>query len=171
MYKKPYNKEEIKKYYPELAGKLLSDPVHLWRAESGIELIHKEPDKKELERIWKNWRKMSLGEKEISDKKSIEIFGMTNEESYKKLKAEKPSEKVSEFDIYAEEAARKKEEFLEENKNIPDLKKRIDHFENQINTMCLFESHPEVLEILNEEKKKILNEYFDHDFSKDNLWF
>jgi hypothetical protein len=47
MYKRPYTKEEICKFYPNKAEKLLKDPVHLWRAETGIELIHKEPNLKE----------------------------------------------------------------------------------------------------------------------------
>lgn len=37
----------------------MNDPVHKWRAESGIELIHKEPTKKEFDRIFKNWQLMS----------------------------------------------------------------------------------------------------------------
>jgi len=65
--------------------KLASDPVHRWRAESGIELIHKEPTREELERIWKNWQLMSPEQKEISDKKSLEIFGVSNKTHYEQL--------------------------------------------------------------------------------------
>ena len=36
---------------------LLSDPAHKWRAKTGIELIHKEPTLKELNRIWRNWQR------------------------------------------------------------------------------------------------------------------
>ena len=52
----------------------------LCRMETGLELIHKEPTLDEQERIWKNWQLMSDEEKEISDKKCLEISGMTNEE-------------------------------------------------------------------------------------------
>ena len=43
MYERPYTIEEIRKSYPDSAEELLKDPVHLWRAETGIELIHQEP--------------------------------------------------------------------------------------------------------------------------------
>ena len=86
MYKLPYSKEEIlEKYSKDFAEKLLSDPVHLWRAETGIELIHKEPTKEELERVWKNWDWMSEKMKKESDKKSLELFGKTNKEHYYEL--------------------------------------------------------------------------------------
>ena len=78
MYKRPYNIEEIKEHYPEKAGMLLKDPIHLWRAETGIELIHKEPTMDEQKRIWKNWNEMSDEAKKKSDKKSIELFGKNN---------------------------------------------------------------------------------------------
>lgn len=78
MYQRPYNIEEIKLNYPDRATKLLIDPVHLWRAKTGIELIHKEPTKDEQIRIWHNWNEMSDELKEISDKKSIEFFGKDN---------------------------------------------------------------------------------------------
>lgn len=78
MYQKPYTIEEIKKNYPDKAEFLLNDPVHLWRAETGIELIHKEPTLEEQERIWKNWNEMTDEMKQESDKKSIEFFGIDN---------------------------------------------------------------------------------------------
>lgn len=78
MYKRPYNIEEIKKYYPEKAEVLLKDPIHLWRAETGIELIHKEPTMDEQKRIWENWNEMSDEMKKKSDKKSIKLFGRDN---------------------------------------------------------------------------------------------
>jgi hypothetical protein len=52
---------------------------------TGLELIHKEPSKKELERIWANWQLMTPEQKSESDKKSIELFGKTNEENYNEL--------------------------------------------------------------------------------------
>lgn len=74
MYKRPYNIDEIKKFYPAHAEILLNDPVHLWRAETGIELIHKEPTLDERKRIWKNWNEMSDEMKKKSDEKSLELF-------------------------------------------------------------------------------------------------
>jgi len=85
MYKSPYTIDEIKKKYPLLEDKLLKDPVHLWRARTGIELIHKEPTKREQIRIWKNWNKMTNEMKKKSDEKSLELFSLTNIEHHKKL--------------------------------------------------------------------------------------
>jgi len=85
MYKRPYNIKEIKKNYPDKAEKLLKDPVHLWRAETGIELIHKEPTQKEQERIWVNWNEMTDEMKKKSDEKSIELFGIDNTNHNKKI--------------------------------------------------------------------------------------
>lgn len=85
-YEPPYNVEEIKdKYEPNIADKLLNDPVHKWRAETGIELVHKEPTLDELQRIWSNWQLVDDKSKEISDEKSVEFFGITNREHYEKL--------------------------------------------------------------------------------------
>lgn len=78
MYQRPYTVDEIKKHYPDKAGFLLNDPVHLWRAETGIELIHKEPTKEEQERIWANWNEMTDEMKKGSDQKSIDVFGKSN---------------------------------------------------------------------------------------------
>ena len=70
--------EKLRSKYPHL----YDDPVHRWRAKNDIELIHKEPDKKEQFRIWKNWNSMTLEMKEISDKKSVELFGVDNKENH-----------------------------------------------------------------------------------------
>ncbi len=78
MYQRPYTIEEISKNYPDKAEALLKDPVHLWRAETGIELIHKEPTFEEQERIWKNWNEMIDEMKKESDQKSFEFFGKDN---------------------------------------------------------------------------------------------
>ena len=78
MYQPPYNTEEIKKYYSEKASLLLNDPVHIWRAETGIELIHREPTREEQVRIWQNWNEMTDEMKRVSDKISIELFGKDN---------------------------------------------------------------------------------------------
>ena len=88
QYDPPYSLDQIKAKYPEhIYNMLANDPVHKWRADTGIELIHKEPTKEELDRIWKNWQLMPQNMKDISDKKSIEMFGCTNKEHYNELKA------------------------------------------------------------------------------------
>ena len=88
QYDPPYTLDQIKAKYPEnIYNMLANDPVHKWRAETGIELIHKEPTEEELNRIWKNWQLMSQDMKDISDKKSVEMFGCTNAEHYNQLKA------------------------------------------------------------------------------------
>lgn len=62
------------------------DFVHRWRALTGIELIHRELSLNELERVFKNWKLMNPLMKKISDKKPIELFGITNVEHYELLK-------------------------------------------------------------------------------------
>lgn len=57
---------------------LLKDLAHLWRAETGIELVHKEPTIEEQKRIWNNWNEMSDEMKKKSDEKSFELFGKNN---------------------------------------------------------------------------------------------
>ena len=52
---------------------------------TGYELIHKEPSKKELKRIMDNWNKMPIILQEISDKKSMELYGVDNKTHYKQL--------------------------------------------------------------------------------------
>lgn len=85
-YDRPYSVEEIRKNYSTIADKLLSDPLHKWRAETGIELIHKEPSIEELDRVWFNWNAMSDDMKRKSDAKSLELFGITNEQTYLKFR-------------------------------------------------------------------------------------
>ena len=53
-------------------------PIHRWRAETGIELIHQEPDLQEFNRIVQNWQKMTDEQKRISNEKSIELWGKDN---------------------------------------------------------------------------------------------
>jgi len=88
--------------YPlsKIPGHLHCDPIHRWRAETGIELIHEEPTYGEFERILKNWRLMSPEQKKESDRKSKEMFGVGNLEharllrgrmSLKKLGSQLPS--------------------------------------------------------------------------------
>jgi hypothetical protein len=88
MYQSPLTLEEIKERYPDKARVLCSDSVHHWRATTGIELVHKEPSREERVRIWENWQEMSEEQKRLSDKKSLELFGMTNEEHQKKIEKE-----------------------------------------------------------------------------------
>lgn len=85
MYERPYTTEEIKKFYPDKTGTLLKDPVHRWRAETGIELIHKEPTREEQERIWKNWNEMTDDMKKESDTKSLELFGKDNAAHHREI--------------------------------------------------------------------------------------
>ena len=65
-------------YSEELYSKLVADPAHRWRMETGIEIIHREPSLNEQWRIYKNWLLMSDDQKEQSDAKSLELFGKTN---------------------------------------------------------------------------------------------
>ena len=58
------------------------DIINQWIQENGIELVHQTPTKQEMEEIWNRWQKMSRNEQEISDQKSIELFGMTNEQHH-----------------------------------------------------------------------------------------
>lgn len=71
--------------YDQLPDHLKNDPVHVWRAKTGIELIHKEPTIEELQRIWNNWNLMADEQKRISDEKSIELFGVDNKTHYEQL--------------------------------------------------------------------------------------
>lgn len=88
QYEPPYNIEQIEKIYGRvLANRLLNDPVHRWRAKTGIELLHREPDLAEQKRTAANCRLMSEKQKRISDKKSVELFGKKNLERLDELLA------------------------------------------------------------------------------------
>lgn len=119
QYEPPYTLEQIKAKYPEhIYNKLANDPVHKWRAETGIELIHKEPTEEELDRIWKNWQLMPQDMKDISDKKSIELFGCINADNYSKLKAKWLKQNVNE----------NKNEYLKKFQTEPEVKSIVDKF-------------------------------------------
>jgi hypothetical protein len=81
-YEAPWDVETLNKKGLE---RLLKSPQHLWRAETGIELLHKEPTIDEFSRIWNNWHQMTPDMKKKSDEKSKELFGMTNKEHFKAL--------------------------------------------------------------------------------------
>ena len=96
-YEPPYTLAQIKAQYPEeVYNKLSRCPVHSWRSETGIELVHKEPTEEELDRVWKNWQLMPQELKDKSDEKSLELFGCTNAEHYPKLKAEWAAKRLDE---------------------------------------------------------------------------
>ncbi len=73
QYSRPYPLDKLPEY-------LRNDPTHRWRAETGIELIHEEPSWEEFDRVSKNWDYMSDEQKALSDAKSMELYGMTNQE-------------------------------------------------------------------------------------------
>lgn len=56
-----------------------------WRKQTGIELIYPESDKSVLNDIWDNWSQMPENLKKVSDKKSLELFNLTNQQHYVKL--------------------------------------------------------------------------------------
>ena len=58
------------------------DIINQWILENGIELVHQTSTKQEMEEIWNRWQKMSKKKQKISDQKSIELFGMTNEQHH-----------------------------------------------------------------------------------------
>lgn len=89
MYQTPYTYDEIvERYGDQLANKLKKDPVHRYRMDTGIELIHREPTVEELHRIYENWTNMDLRRKRMSNKKSMELYGLSNRDHYKQLLTE-----------------------------------------------------------------------------------
>ena len=53
-----------------------------WMKETGLALLHPCGSTESLEELWQKWMSMSDADKRKSDKKSIELFGMGNEEHY-----------------------------------------------------------------------------------------
>lgn len=102
-YDPPYNEEQMREhgYSEEIIERLKNDPVHGWRMETGIELIHREPTRTELKRIWKNWQQMTPDQKRISDRKCRELFGCDNKTLYEYLlpqyKVESPDKGVVKY--------------------------------------------------------------------------
>lgn len=83
-YESQLSVERLRKNYPWLAD----DEVHRWRAENNIELIHKEPDEAEQDRIWANWQQMSDEQKALSETKSMALFKLSNALHHAKIKKE-----------------------------------------------------------------------------------
>lgn len=112
-YSPPLDIKILKQKYPHL----LKDEAHVYRAKTGIELIHKEPSEKEQRRIWKNWNLMSDKMKKESDKKSIELYGVTNKEHHYSIMKESttlnniPSDVLFESEYWNK---RRKKEVIEE---------------------------------------------------------
>jgi hypothetical protein len=73
-YEDQIHPDKLKVKYPHL----YNDPVHRWRAENNIELIHEEPDWDEYQRIQRNWQLMTPEQKALSDEKARELFGVDN---------------------------------------------------------------------------------------------
>lgn len=86
-YDPPYTEQQMRDhgYSEDVIARLKNDPVHKWRMETGIELIHIEPTRTELKRIWKNWNQMTDTQKKISDRKCKELFGCDNTSLYEYL--------------------------------------------------------------------------------------
>ena len=88
-YEPPYTLDTIKqKYGVEAYRKLRDDPVHRFRAETGIEVIHKEPTRDEFERIVKNWDLMTPEQKKQSDEFSMKQFGKNNKDRIDNIRKE-----------------------------------------------------------------------------------
>lgn len=56
-----------------------------WMKETGLALLHPCGSSQGLEELWQKWMSMSDTDKQRSDAKSIELFGMGNEEHYEIL--------------------------------------------------------------------------------------
>lgn len=84
QYDPPYNEQQMRQngYDQETIQRLKRDPVHAWRMQTGIELIHRQPTKEQLERIWKNWQLMTPQQKTKSNQKCMQLFGVTNQFLY-----------------------------------------------------------------------------------------
>ena len=85
-YERPYKLSYIKANYPKkVYENLKKDPCHCYRARTGIDMIHLEPDDAEQKRTCKNWELMPKYLKDASDEKSISIFGCDNKSHEKML--------------------------------------------------------------------------------------
>ena len=97
QYQPPYNQQQLRQngYDQETIQRLKRDPVHKWRIQTGIQLIHRQPTKTQLERIWNNWQLMDDEQKTKSNQKCMQLFGVTNQFLYGYLipqyKVDRPS--------------------------------------------------------------------------------
>lgn len=130
--------------YDQLPDYLRNDPIHAWRAKTGIELIHKEPSLEELNRIWDNWQLMTDEQKQISDNKSIEFFGKDNKTHYQEL--------ITSY--YSEKYLNESEEVVEDNTDgpppLPD-EESTQEVDNQDTTSPEDDGPPELVEPESEE--------------------
>lgn len=87
QYEPPYTEQQMREngYSQDIILKLKRDPIHGWRMKTGIEVIHRQPTKTQLQRIWKNWQLMNPQQKRISDQKCKQVFGVTNQFLYNYL--------------------------------------------------------------------------------------
>ena len=53
-----------------------------WMKETGLALMYPTGSGESLEALWQRWQSMSQEDKQKSDSKSIELFGMGNEEHH-----------------------------------------------------------------------------------------
>ena len=146
VYERPWTYDEIEQHYGKfVADRLYKDPVHKWRMETGIELIHKEPDFEEQQRIWKNWQLMSDEDKQISDKKCIEFTGMTNNQLHEfimKNNWNNPKHLKSKFNqIYEQVMTKCENKYNLFEVNRPLLPKNNYPFNNFINHLLLEDYH------------------------------
>ena len=59
-----------------------SDPVQNWKSTNGCELIGVDPDPWELVWTYRNWNLMTDDQKQSSDQKCMELFGVTNHDHF-----------------------------------------------------------------------------------------
>ena len=110
QYQPPYNQQQMRQngYSQETIQRLKRDPVHKWRMQTGIQLIHKQPTKSQLERIWKNWQLMTPQQKTKSNQKCMQLFGITNQVLYGYLipqyTSQRPSKQNVMYPIYLQKS-------------------------------------------------------------------
>ena len=69
-FKKPKSYDElINQFGKFMVDKIYNKKWHLWRMQSGIELIHYTFDLNKQKQLWENWQLMSDENKKISDTK------------------------------------------------------------------------------------------------------
>lgn len=110
QYQPPYNEQQMRQngYDQETIQRLKNDLVHGWRMKTGLQLIHRQPTKTQLMRIWKNWQRMTDDQKIVSDQKCMQLFGVTNQVLYGYLipqyTSQKPSKQSVMYPIYLQKS-------------------------------------------------------------------